>query len=64
VARRCFFKGGDASVNFNDAGGVLQHKGVLGGEGGRSIEEEEGCRVGSPEEDGTVGVAHQCSSTI
>jgi hypothetical protein len=27
-----------------------------GGEGGRSIEDEEWCRIGSPEEDGTAGV--------
>jgi hypothetical protein len=50
-----FFEGGDAQVSFGDSGGVLQHGGVEGGEGGRSIEEE-GCRVGSPEEDGTAGV--------
>jgi hypothetical protein len=50
-----FFEGGGAQVSFGDNGGVLQHGGVEGGEGGRSIEEE-GRRVGSPEEDGTAGV--------
>jgi hypothetical protein len=50
-----FFEGGGAQVSFGDSGGVLQHGGVEGGEGGRSIEEE-GRRVGSPEEDGTAGV--------
>jgi hypothetical protein len=47
---------GGAPVSFSDSGGVLQHGGVEGGEGGRLIEEEEGRRVGSPEDDGTVGV--------
>jgi hypothetical protein len=43
-------------VSFGDGGGVLRHGGVEGGEGGRLIEEEEGRRVGSLEEGGTVGV--------
>jgi hypothetical protein len=66
---------GGAPVSFGDGGGVLQHGGVEGGEGGQSIEEEEGRRVDSPEEDGTIGVAalwpnsdegrgSRCSSTI
>jgi hypothetical protein len=70
-----FFEGGGAPVSFDDGGRVLQHKGVEGGEGGQSIEEEEGCRVGSPEEDGTAEVAalqpnfgegrgFRCSSTV
>jgi hypothetical protein len=29
-----FFEGGGAPVSFNDGGGVLQHRGVEGGEGG------------------------------
>jgi hypothetical protein len=75
VARRCFIDGGSALASFGDDGRVLQHGGVEGGEGGRSIEEEEGHRVGSPEEDGTTGVValrpnsgegrgSRCSSTI
>jgi hypothetical protein len=52
AAWRRFFEGSGTG----DGDGVLQHGGVEGGEGGRSIEEEEGRRVSSPEEDGTVGV--------
>jgi hypothetical protein len=72
---RCFFKGSGAPASFSDGGGVLQHGGVEGDEGGRSIEEEEGRRVSSPEEDGTAGEAalqpnscegrgSRCSSTV
>jgi hypothetical protein len=43
-------------VSFGDGSGVLRHGGVEGGEGGRLIEEEEGRRVGSLEEGGTVRV--------
>jgi hypothetical protein len=75
VAWRHFFEGGGAPVSFYNGGRVLQHRGVEGGEGGQSIEEEEGCRVGSPEEDGMAGVAalrpnsvegrgSRCSNTI
>jgi hypothetical protein len=56
VARRRFFEGGDTSVRFSDGGGVLQHGGVEGGEGGQLKEEEEGCRVSSSEEGGAAGV--------
>jgi hypothetical protein len=44
-------------MGFGDGGGVLSHGGVEGGEGGQFNEEEEGCRVGLPEEGGTTGVA-------
>jgi hypothetical protein len=33
-ARPRFFEGGGALVSFRDGGGVLQHGGVEGGEGG------------------------------
>jgi hypothetical protein len=75
AARWRFFEGGGTPVSFADGGRVLQNEGVEGGEGCQSIEEEEGRRVGSLEEDGTVGVAalrpnfgkgrgSRCSSTI
>jgi hypothetical protein len=75
AAWRRFFEGDGTPVSFSDGGGVLQHGGVKGGEGGRSIEEEEGRRVGSPKEDGTIGAVllrpnsgegrgSKCSSTI
>jgi hypothetical protein len=56
AARWRFFECGNARVSLGDNSGVLQHGGVEGGEGGRLIEEEEGRRVGSPEEGGTTGV--------
>jgi hypothetical protein len=75
VAQRCFFEGGSAPTWFGNGGEVLHHGGVEGGEGGQSIEEEEGHRVGSLEEDGMAGVValqpnsnngrgSECSSTI
>jgi hypothetical protein len=75
VVRQRFFEGSSAPVSFDDGGGVLQHGGVEGGEGGRLNEEEEGRRVGSPEEGGAAGVAalrhnpgkgrgSRCSSTL
>jgi hypothetical protein len=75
VVRQRFFEGSSAPVSFDDGGGVLQHGGVEGGEGGRLNEEEEGRRVGSPEEGGAAGVAalrhnpgkgrgSPCSSTL
>jgi hypothetical protein len=42
-------------VGFGDDGGVLQHGGVEGGEGGRLNEEEDGCRVDLLEEGGAAG---------
>jgi hypothetical protein len=53
----CFFEGSGAPMSHGDSGGVLQLGRAEGGEGGRLIEEEEGCRVSSPEEGGMVGVA-------
>jgi hypothetical protein len=50
--RRGFFEGDDAPVSFGNGGEVLQHGSVEGGEGCRLNEEEEGRRVGSPEEGG------------
>jgi hypothetical protein len=44
-------------VSFGDGGGVVQHRGVEGGEGGQSIEEEDGRRLSSLEEHVTAGVA-------
>jgi hypothetical protein len=46
VARQCFFEGSGAQASFGDGGGVLQHGGVKGGEGGQLNEEEVGRRVG------------------
>jgi hypothetical protein len=51
-----------APVSFGDGGGVLQHGGVEGGEGGRLNEEEEGRRVGLLEEGGAAGALQPNSS--
>jgi hypothetical protein len=56
VARQCFFEGGGTPVGFSKCGGVLQHGGVEGGEGGRLNEEEDGRMVGSQKEGGAAGV--------
>jgi hypothetical protein len=75
AALRCFFEGSGAPMSHDNSGGVLQHGRAEGGEGGRLIVEEEGRRVSSPEEGGTVGVAalqpnscegrgSRCSSTL
>jgi hypothetical protein len=55
-------KDGDAAYQWGlsideVADGAAQRCFFEGGEGGRSIEEEEGRRVGSSEEGGTTGVA-------